>query len=357
MTYTVISDIHLGCKRQGGTTPQSQQALKDYLQKSFYDFLHVNKRHDLIIAGDLFDNFEVDPRDILACFSALQDFTADSGRSIVLIAGNHDYSPKGSRLSSFHFLAALLQQSLENEVQIIDSRLTEIDDGLWAIPHMPNQDLFDLELGKALRLNPEDISALKNPITHLILHANYDNKFCLKSDHSLNVSREVAQQFAEKGITLLFAHEHQAKADLGGKVVILGNQWPSSVADCLGNDFKCAHTLEGGELKRAETWSRAGPNGYAEIDWRDLDAEVDAKFIRITGTALAEEAEAVIEAISKYRAKSSAFVVGNAVKVDGLAEMDSLEAASAETIKSFDVFGALLEGMSERESEVLRSLV
>ena len=50
-------------------------------------------------------------------------------------------------------------------------------------------------------------------------------------------------------------------------------------------------------------------------------------------------------------------MVGNAVKVDGLAEMDSLEAASAETIKSFDVFGALLEGMSERESEVLRSLL
>ena len=35
--------------------------------------------------------------------------------------------------------------------------------------------------------------------------------------------------------------QDQAKKALGGKVIILGNQWPTSIADCLGNDAKFAH--------------------------------------------------------------------------------------------------------------------
>ena len=352
MSYTVLNDVHIGAKRQGGTTPQSQAALQDYLQESFGELLNTHQYRDLIIAGDLFDNFEVDTRTVLGCYNILANWLENTGRAIFLIAGNHDWSPRGDKLSSFHFLAALLTSRFKDNVGVIDQGLTEIRDSVWAIPHMPNQDLFQLELDKALDTGP---------MTVLILHANYNNKFALKADHSLNVSREIAQKFADREVTLVFGHEHQAKTDISGRVVILGNQLPSSIADCLGNNEKFAHVLTpcNREIDRLRTWGRLGKYGYAEIDWSTLDPSIECgeMFIRVTGTALAEEAEAVVEAIAAYRAKSNAFVVGNAVKVDGLATLDSLEAASAETIKSFDVLGALLEGMTERESQVLRSLL
>ena len=190
----------------------------------------------------------------------------------------------------------------------------------------------------------------------MIVHANYANKFTEHSDHSLNVSREFAAKFVEAGGRILFAHEHQAKKDFDGKVWIMGNQWPSSVADCLGNNFKYAHRLEGSVLSAISTWSVTDPSGYAEMDWQEL-VDIGVAFIRITGTATAEQAEAVVEAVAKFRKDSNAYVVSNAVKVDGMQAMDALEEASAESIKAFDVLGALLEGLSEREADILRGLL
>lgn len=356
MSLTILNDVHLGARRQGGTTPQTQQKLRDYLQDRLSEFLDVHRGENLVIAGDLFDAFEVDSRDVLACYNAFAGFVS-SGGMLTLVAGNHDWAPRGDKLSSFHFLTALLTSAYS--IEVIDKGLSEVASGIWAIPHMPNQDLFDIELDKALRLNPPDISALTNPLTHLILHANYDNKFTVNSDHSLNVSREKAMAFADAGITLIFAHEHQAKSDLDGKVRVLGNQWPSSIADCLNNEVKYCHALENGELIKSSTWSRADIGGYTEMDWRNLDPddETGNGFIRVVGEAAASEAEAVIEAISKYRAKSSAYVVGNAVKVAGMAEMNAMGEVSAESIKSFDVMSALLSELSEKEQEVVKGLV
>lgn len=364
-TYTIINDVHLGCTRQGGATPQSQAALKNHLQESFGAFLQGYTEHPLIIAGDLFDNFEVDTRTVLDCYNILSDWM-EHGNPLTLIAGNHDWSPKGEKLSSFHLLAALLSSRFPGQVEVVDQGLTEVGNYIWAIPHMPNQDLFDMELAAALGVATDPWPSDEPVMTHLVLHANYANKFCEHSDHSLNVSRGVAEKFVKAGVTLVFAHEHQAKQDFDGKVWIMGNQWSSSVSDCLGNNFKFAHRIQDGEISTIPTWSRTGPNGYVEIDWRDLaftepnwinPGNSFAGFIRVTGTATAEESEAVIEAIAKYRKVSEAFVIGNSVVVDGMAAMDSLAKASAETIKSFDVIGALLEGMNEREQKAIRSLI
>jgi hypothetical protein len=351
MSVVIINDVHLGVKRQGGTTPQTQQQLRDYLQDEFRGFMSNHRSDHVVIAGDLFDNFDVDPRDLLNCFETLSWFLESPEAKITLIAGNHDWSPRGDKLSGFHLLAGVLPAG-RGTVQLIDRGLTGIDGGVWAIPHMSNQDLFDMALAEALALAGSEVK-------HLILHANYDNKFTLHSDHSLNVSREKAMAFAAAGCTLIFAHEHQAKSDLGGMVRVLGNQWPSSIADCLHNVHKFAHRLYEGELAPIETWSREGTHGFSQVSWRDLNPEAEAGegFIRVTGEAAAAEAEAVVEAIAKYRTKSTAFVVGNVVKVEGMADMDAISEVSAESIKAFDVLAALLNELTEREQEVVRSLL
>lgn len=359
---TVINDLHLGARRQGGTTPASQEALRGYLQASFDKFLQSVQDRVLVIAGDLFDGFDVETRDVITAYDSLSSFlhkrpgtlaSLAPENGLVLVAGNHDWSPRGDKVSSFHLLAHMLKSRFGGRVLIVDHSvgLSKVVDGVWAIPHMPNQDLFNLELTKALK-----VSELK----FLILHANYDNKFTMHSDHSLNVSREVAQMFAELDVTLVFAHEHQRGSDLGGKVRIMGNPYPSSVADCLNNLDKVAHRIGGAGLEELlPTWSRTGAFGYAEIDWRELNSELESGegFIRVVGEASTAEAEKVVDAIAAYRAKSNAFVVSNAVKIEGLAEMTSVGAVSAEAIKSFDVLAALLQECDEREREVINKVL
>lgn len=93
--------------------------------------------------------------------------------------------------------------------------------------HLPNQALFDDAI--------ESLFPLPD-LAYVCLHCNYDNHFAQQSDHSLNLSAEVAQRFAQQHTHLIFAHEHQQR-DFS-HVHIIGNQIPSSIADCLGNTSK-----------------------------------------------------------------------------------------------------------------------
>jgi metallophosphoesterase superfamily enzyme len=355
--YLILNDTHLGAKRQGGVTPQSQEALRGFLQAEFVKALS-HEADQVIIAGDLFDGFHVSLDDVAECYSSIA-WALEQGKCLTLVSGNHDFRPRGGDLSSFNFLAEVLCAQFGDKVQLInsDAGLSPIGDGIWAIPSMPNQDLFDLELEKAYGLRTGTIAG--DGLVDLIVHANYANAFTQHSDHSLNVSKEFARKFTEAGGRILFGHEHVAKTDLGGKVVIFGNQFPASIADCLGNTVKYAHFLDSkGGLFNVSTWNASGHNGYREVDWRDLDIANDqgVGFVRVVGHASSAEAELVVDAIAKYRSKSQAFVVGDAVAREGLEGLGTMEDVSLEDIQGFDVFGALLEGMNERETETLKGL-
>ena len=114
------------------------------------------------------------------------------------------------------------------------------------------------------------------------------------------------------------------------------------------------------KLRKIQTWSRLGDYGYVEIDWRELFTTAVAasvKFTRVTGNATAAEAEAVVDAVAKYRAEANAFVVSNAVKIEGMAEMNAVGAVNAEAVKGFDVLSALLQELTEREQEVVMEMM
>jgi len=93
---------------------------------------------------------------------------------------------------------------------------------------------------------------------------------------------------------------------------------------------------------------------YAELDWRNLDQ--DAQFIRIVGDATNAEAAQVIDAIHKFRQRSQAFVVTNAVKIDGIAEMGDLP-ETFEAAKKFDVMEFVYKQLDGAESEVIKKIV
>lgn len=346
MSTLIINDLHLGVRRTSGTTIQSQQALGDYLHTSFSDLINQHKDKDLLILGDLFDGFNIDPRDLILCFTTLADWVKDSGRKLTLVSGNHDYSAKATKISSFELLCHFLTSQFAERVVVInhENGYTEIMPGVGVIPHCLNQDLFDVELQRALDSGSEG---------WLLLHCNVKNNFAEQSDHSLNLNEEWANKLS-KQFRLMVAHEHQQKDY--DDIVVIGNQFPSSISDCLGNITKRCLVLEDDlGFTEVKTWNVLGD--FAEHDWQDLGDHCDQRFIRINGTAVLEQATEVVNAIAKFRSRSSALVVSNAVKIEGMPDMEELASMSVENVKAFDVFQALLDCLTEDESKVIKEVM
>lgn len=334
MSLTVLNDWHIGAVRTGGTTPTTAYQLRLDLLSQFEETL-VGIDTDLMILGDLFDGPDISKADLLSTYQALARWQLQSGKQLWLVNGNHDLSKNSTNFSSFQFLAELLMSGPGVAHHIAEGRMTPHG---YVIPHVVNQDLFNLELAKV----PE--------CDYLFLHCNYDNGFAVDSDHSLNMSREQAEAAPVKHI--VFAHEHQGRTELQGKIVVVGNNFPSSVSDCLGWLAKSYLTIDdAGEYDLPICWQPGGD--FSEQDWRELTDT--GRFIRVVGEATAAEAAAVVTAISKFRATAKALVITNAVKIEGMDDTEQLE-LSHEEITAFNVREALRELLTDEENEKIDKL-
>lgn len=328
----LIHDLHLGVQRAAGTTPQSAVDLGNWMHQQFDKMLH-RIDEDLVIVGDLFDTYQVPLRSVLLAHISLSKWLL-KGRKLYLIPGNHDLSTDSSKLSSFQFLAKLFIDHPNVSYHVGGGFIA---DDVYAISHVTNQDLLDLELAKVPKCR------------YLLLHANYDNNFAKDADHSLNVSQ--AQCEAMPADVIFFAHEHYYREDMRGKVFISGNQFPSSVSDCLHKTDKFMTRL-GNTPERIMTWDT---QEYAEIDWRDPAAS-EAKFIRFVGQCAPEEAAEMANVVAAYRKSSEAFIVTNAVKVGADTEGQELQLSSLEAISKFNVMDALKSYLTEEEVQILEKL-
>lgn len=355
----VLNDIHLGVQRLAGTTLHSANMLRQ-AQFDWLNTMLIQTTDDLLINGDLFDTFTVDSLCLLRTYSLFSSWLTISSGTLYLARGNHDYQPKADKISSFDLLASLLKAAHAGRVVIItEPTLICEKRRFYVIPHMPNQDMFDEAL--------HDAGDLSNHV--LFLHANYDNHFAVQSDHSLNVSEAQAKAHEATGNLLFFGHEHQKRVMLGGSVYIAGNQWPSSVADCLAHGEaqkdgnKYAHVITvtdtGPQIEAIPTWSG---DAFTMWDWQrlregDMPDPDTYQFIRVCGDALAEEGEEVVNLIARLRKVSNAFVITNAVRVGGVQGIEDLANTTFEAIKSFNVLEALLEQLDERERAVIKELL
>lgn len=348
MRTLIISDLHLGVNRSGGTTLASLNALREYGHTKHCDLLGLaNDGDTVIVNGDLSDVYDIPLGQAIEIYVVVGDFlrTKKSSR-VVWAVGNHDLSKDSSKLGTVAFLGALLEAQFPGRFQLLD-RAGLFESDTYIIPHVANQEMFDMELTR-----------IPTGVKFVLLHCNYDNEFAGAMDHSLNLSRKQAKMLKERGITMVLGHEHQQRDLMGGAVAIVGNQFPSSVSDCLSNETKRCAVIENGELSFIQTWSRDDKVGYfKEVDWRDVASFIHepSGFIRVVGNAKGEEAAEMIKAISTLRSKSEAFVITNAVQVEqaeGLAEI----AASVEDVRSVNVIDLLLEILDPEQGRVVRQL-
>lgn len=344
----IINDLHLNTRRKAGTTPTSQDALRGFIFDSFSTLLDTAQGEHLVILGDLFDSFDVEARDIVATFNLLNLWMGGAGNRLTLVMGNHDASAKGSRLSSFHLLAHMLC-AMNGNVKVVshENGLTHIENDAYAIGHQLNQELFNIEIEKAIKLRGGGT---------LLLHANLENGFAQHADHSLNVDSETTDRLIAAGWNLVFAHEHQHRIVRDGRVVVIGNQIPTSVADCLDCDRKYALRLSFHSPYELVPILKVD-DVFARVNWRDLDDAPERHFIRVEGDATANEAVDAVNAIAKFRQNSEAFVITNSIKVEGAAEFDTLAEMSFNQITTFSVLDALLEELEPREREAVKELL
>ena len=348
---SIINDLHIGVKRSAGTTPASAAALRSYLLDTFRQLMDT--QDDVVILGDLFDDFTVDASDFWTTFEILAEYLKGTG-DLTLVRGNHDWSPRADRKSSFDLLADILKHMRPTQVKVVREGLEHLQDDILIIPHMPNQYLFDLELDKAYERGGR----------YLLTHCNMMPPACYgKQDHSLSINEERAKQLAEKFV-ILNAHEHQhVFYNIGKGIHCLGNQVPSSIADCLskgraqteGVKFMTTITEDYG-LSQVTAWRTA--DNFKIVDWRNLaDLSEGLSFIRVEGTASLAEAAQVVNAIANLRQNHDAFVISNAVQIEGQEAISEDTAEAFESVKTFDVLEAILSELDEVERKKIKEIL
>jgi DNA repair exonuclease SbcCD nuclease subunit len=346
----VINDIHISPNRTGGTTPVSYATLTEFVHESFEKLLDIPTPDGCVLVnGDIYDGFLIPNAALLRTYNAISA-RLDSAQIVTfyLARGNHDVSRDSTKLSSFDLLGALLTDAYPDQVVVINEP-TIISWGgggeAWVVPHAPNQDIFDMWI--------DQVKAQPSPF--VFVHANYANGFAAESDHSLNLSQEECVALEASGVSkIIFGHEHQQNTHPNG-VLIIGNQVPTSISDCLNNTYKRALQIDGGTISEVRTWEDRG--SYFECEWTKLDQiPEDAQFVRVKGEATDEQAAAVLEAISQLRKKHSAFVVTNAVVVNGRAlDVSAIEAV--EQVQQFDVTEFLFDNLSAEQVAYLKPML
>ncbi len=354
----VLNDLHLGVQRTGGTTQSSAAALREYAHLKHAELLLLSVEHGcnrIVVNGDLTDVYDIPLLQALLVYEAVDNFmSAHPYIEVIWGLGNHDLSKNSANLGSVAFIGALLEMKYPR-FKVLGKSAEIAGTDAYLIPHVPNQDLFQLELDK-----------IPDNVKWLFLHCNFDNKFACQSDHSLDLSRDQAKTLKKKGMHVVLGHEHQGRELLGGHVIIVGNQFPTSISDCLSHgDAQKGGTKralvidhDAGTSEFISTWTPEDADGwYAEVDWRELTAvsEEGRGFIRVEGSALASEAADVIKAISAFRQKSQAFVVTNAVKVETLEGLEDA-AASIEDVRSVNVLEMLKEMLDPAQRAAIEKL-
>lgn len=340
MKTKVTTDYHVAVKRVGGTTPLSQENLRQYIRAALAHQLDDN---DHLIAGDLFSDFTVDTYELVETYKIFSAWLASYGRKLALIRGNHDFSIRGMAVSSFDLLSTILTEQFPQQVTIASEVIC------WKqfilVPHLPNNEILTSEISK--------LSSITGSV--VVFHANVNNFFAAEAQHSLNVTIEQVEDLVSRNNLVIFGHEHQYRSLVNGRCLVLGNTVPSSIADVLGSPFKYSATVTGTDYELKTTWK--AEDAYIEIDWRDIAmANLEGlQFIRVTGEASTAESAEVIKVVSTLRQSSSAFVIANAVKIEGY-DM-TLTTESVESIAAFDMVGAIMESLNEKEQEVVKGLL
>ena len=333
---TIINDLHANPSRVGGTTQESRNALQWYVIEEIGKVLSKCHLSDtLVLMGDIFNGKHAELWVIYQVSQKLRAYAEHNpDTDIYLVRGNHDSkSTSKEDMCALEFLF-LLCEDIVSLVFTDPLTIYDEDKSFLIIPHMFDQAEFDLAIKKEID------SANRHGF--VLVHCNIDNTFAVGADHSLNLDKNQIKDLQKRGVHVIAAHEHQQRKPFPN-VTVIGNQFPTSVADCLGNKTKSFIQILHGVISRVETWEAKG--NFADA-WIDDVLDLNGAFIRFKGEMEPGEYSKAIQEIAEFRKKTSAFVVANAIKVI----RKETEIAEAEVTK-VNVINMMLEVLSDQHKE------
>ncbi len=281
---SLFTDPHLGGKRSANTTPASRARMQENVFNSVESIVSSGgPEEELFCLGDLFDSYSNSEMVIARALPLLQKMS-------FCMAGNHDLVHDNIKTGTLELLMDLKEtENTQFAYCQFDSR--EVFERVvgntvyYAVPHISDQERFELTLADALDEAKNSRARMKDYQPHyLLLHCNYDNPFT--DETSLNLTRENAEELLEVFDYLVLGHEHNHRTDFGGRLVVLGNTYPTNFGDIGDKHFMIVDDTTGEYILQTH-WRKEVH--YWEVDWRNAGAVSTDLLDRITHVKITGE--------------------------------------------------------------------
>ena len=306
------SDYHLGVNRVAHTTPQSRLKLKEAVYQQAMSVLKEGNAINICL-GDLFDKFSNNEE-------VIRQGAEVCRQCAFVMSGNHDMSNRETARGSFELL-----HSLGGFNTVTGTLITHPMEDTTVVfePHCLTQEEFVSRLNSRLHMK---VTHRVDKTKFLLLHCNYDSKFPQK-DSTLVLERDMAEKLLEVFDYILIGHEHNSRTDFDGRVICVGNTFPTSFGD-ISNKY--VWEWDGSELRnklvwrhqlrfKQITWEVLLSNLSGLIDERVIYELSEIQFIRVTGTAPATKMPEISKAINRlWELVPSALMIGNFVQAEEL---------------------------------------
>ena len=337
------TDPHLGLSRVANTTPSSSENLRQRI----FDHLVNNvlkKQGTKVCAGDLFDKYSNNEITILQGVHV-----ADA--TDVILAGNHDLVNQADKMGSLQLIEEMYSDNDECTIVLPEQFsqpynrsyfITPSGLDLLLIPHVGSQDLFDLSLENAH--DHAKANRRSGQTTVLVLHCNYDLSPERTTDTTLNLTSDVAKYLLEAYDYILLGHEHMPAEHFDGRLIIIGNVFPTGMGDISDKRILCYHP--DGRFESQTIWEAA--SGYQEFDHRQVPEATQANFVRITGEIEAGHMLELTRAVaSMWRRSPDLYCVKLDVTMPGISSSPDTKSVQESLTQLPDLIRKELESNTE----------
>lgn len=307
----IFSDPHVGLRRTANTTPTSSARLREAINEQLADIIG-RPAEFRICGGDWFDTFSNEEGVIASTYPLIKEMD-------LVLAGNHDLVNIKGKMGSLGLLKEMLGNTDAipiNDVGESNGFLHTYENHLFfSVPHCSTQELFEKAVDATAK--GSNVYNKEGRKKYLLLHCNYNSNFSDGRQTDLNLTRAKAAELVDHFDYIILGHEHNPYEDFQGKLIVLGNIHPTSFSDITD---KRIMTIGDDGVKFVPVWKKS--KGYQEINWQDLEESYPHQFIKITGTAKAENLRDIMKAAKTIEKNSpNLFALKMDVEIEGLAKM------------------------------------
>jgi len=246
----IFSDPHLGLRRKANTSMASSMRLQQKLL-SMAIKAGTKMKNDLecswsFCLGDLFDTYR-NPEHVI------KDAASAISQVDMVLAGNHDLENRAESIGSLQLLSSMLP---DNHKFVINSlgeaesyHVSHGTTSFLSVPHTATQELFENALDDAAGF----ASTLEGKWKILLLHCNYHLSYENLPDTSINLTKEKTDELLQTFHKIFIGHEHIPAEHYDGRVIIVGNTFPTGFSD-ISDKRVLTYDTETGEHESHVLW-------------------------------------------------------------------------------------------------------